>query len=563
MSPVEDEQGPLVGGPEVGDIYSVGTDFCFRMPDLRRLDEEVDELKGSGVPTTRRTSACASEKKSVRGAAAAAALPVKQVTAEVRRVTLKRNSVSLENRGSKKRRSREHECKLCSTGTFIFTPVRRHAVRHHLPWFLVPDTACWTCKRQYGSSGQLKKHVDEERIKSDLDPHVDQEPHQMFGQEHVVEWCELGFGFVQQVADQTANGSLEGLLDWVKVCVTNKSEVELHMLDRELLSAFCVFLENLPRKEELSALLGWRMVYSIMQVLAAEGSTIGEVPRKPAPGGKVWHPSSLLPSVQAMYDGHSHLDRWSVEVGKREARERLAAMPYETVTSYCFSKWWLDSKRQDWWPTSRGPLKQAFGVHPTEASDMGLTHRKYEDLKRYVQGVNCVAVGEIGLDHVRVRQDKGRDQQAEVFSRVCRLAKEVGKPVVIHCRGTESTAKECLWIMKSNLPKDQMVYWHHFNETEEMAREVEAAFPNVVFGVAPAILKEQLDDQLEKFIRSTSPERLMAESDAPMVGERRATNHPWAAGTVWKRIAAIKGVPLPIMRNICQSSFRRLFGHAK
>ena len=40
------------------------------------------------------------------------------------------------------------------------------------------------------------------------------------------------------------------------VCVTCKSEVELHMLDRELLSAFCVFLGNLPRKEELSALLG-------------------------------------------------------------------------------------------------------------------------------------------------------------------------------------------------------------------------------------------------------------------------------------------------------------------
>ena len=171
-------------------------------------------------------------------------------------------------------------------------------MRHHLPWFVVPDTACWTCKRQYGSSGQLKKHVDEESIKSDLDPHVDQEPHQMFGQEHVVEWCELGFGFVQQVADQTANGSLEGLLDWVKVCATNKSEVELHMLDRELLSAFCVFLGNLPRKEELSALLGWRMVYSIMQVLAAEGSTIGEVPRKASPGGKVWHPtesSSVCP----------------------------------------------------------------------------------------------------------------------------------------------------------------------------------------------------------------------------------------------------------------------------
>ena len=92
-----------------------------------------------------------------------------------------------------------------------------------------------------------------------------------------------------------------------------------------------------------------------------------------------------------------------------------------------------------------------------------------------------------------------------------------------------------------------------------MARMVEAEIPNDVFVVAPAILKEQL----EKFIRSTSPERLMAESDAPMVGERRATNHRWAAGTVLKRMAAIKGVPLPIMRKICQSSFRRLFGHAK
>ena len=289
MSPVEDEQSPLVGGPEVGDIYSAGTDFCFRMLDLRRLDEEVDELMGSVSRRPGEHLSVHQKKKSVRGAATAAAHPVKQVTAEVRRVTLKRSNVSLETRESKKRKSREHECKLCSTGTFISTPVRRHAVRHHLPWLVVHDTACWTCKRQYGSSSQLKKHVDEERIKSYLDPHVDQEPHQMFGQEHVVEWCELGFGFVQQVDDQTANGSLEGLLDWVKVCVTNKSEAELHMLDRELLSAFGVFLGNLPRKEELSALLGWRM--------AAEGSTIGEVPRKASSGGKVCHPSGLLPPV--------------------------------------------------------------------------------------------------------------------------------------------------------------------------------------------------------------------------------------------------------------------------
>ena len=56
---------------------------------------------------------------------------------------------------------------------------------------------------------------------------------------------------------------------------------------------------------------------------------------------------------------------------------------------------------------------------------------------------------------------------------------------------------------------------------------------------------------------------MMAESDAYMVGERRATNHPWAVRTVLKRVAAIKEVPLPIMRKICESSFRRLFMRAK
>ena len=105
VSPVEDDQVQMVCGPEVGDIYSVGTDFCFRMPDLRRLDEEVDELMGSDVPTIWRTCPCTSEKKSVQEAAASVALHVKPVTAEV---TLKHSSFSLESRGRQKRKSREH-----------------------------------------------------------------------------------------------------------------------------------------------------------------------------------------------------------------------------------------------------------------------------------------------------------------------------------------------------------------------------------------------------------------------------------------------------------------------
>ena len=86
------------------------------------------------------------------------------------------------------------------------------------------------------------------------------------------------------------NGSLGSLLDWVKVCATNKSEVELLIIRQRTAVCFWCILGNLPMKEELSARVGWCMVYSSMQVLAGEGSTIGEVPRKTSPGGQVWYP---------------------------------------------------------------------------------------------------------------------------------------------------------------------------------------------------------------------------------------------------------------------------------
>ena len=51
------------------------------------------------------------------------------------------------------------------------------------------------------------------------------------------------------------------------------------------------------------------------------------------------------------------------------------------------------------------------------------------------------------------------------------ISKQRCLPGFVDCRGTASTAKKCLWIIKRNLPNDQMVYWHHFNETEEIALE--------------------------------------------------------------------------------------------
>ena len=75
----------------------------------------------------------------------------------------------------------------------------------------------------------------------------------------------------------------------------------------------------------------------------------------------------VLPRVRNMYDAHSHLDRWAATMRPSEARDKLEGFRYNTVTSYCFQRQWNEARKQEWWPSkSLGPLKQAFGLHPTE-----------------------------------------------------------------------------------------------------------------------------------------------------------------------------------------------------
>ena len=59
---------------------------------------------------------------------------------------------------------------------------------------------------------------------------------------------------------------------------------------------------------------------------------------------------------------------------------------------------------------------------------------------------------------------------------------------------------------------------------------------------------------------STAPERLLVESDAPMVGERRTSNHPCAVSTILGRVASVKVIPTTIVAKPVRKNLFRLFG---
>ena len=84
-------------------------------------------------------------------------------------------------------------------------------------------------------------------------------------------------------------------------------------------------------------------------------------------------------------------------------------------------------------------LYLTVGWHPVEAIDFN--EEKYEIIKKIaLENKKVVAIGEIGLDYYWDKSPK--DIQKQVFRRQIALAKEVGKPIVIHTRDAmEDTIK--------------------------------------------------------------------------------------------------------------------------
>jgi len=72
----------------------------------------------------------------------------------------------------------------------------------------------------------------------------------------------------------------------------------------------------------------------------------------------------------------------------------------------------------------------AVGVHPNEAT--GFDDGALADLRAIATQPRCVAIGETGLDYYRDRAP--RQDQMRAFLAQIELARELGKPLVIHTR---------------------------------------------------------------------------------------------------------------------------------
>lgn len=222
------------------------------------------------------------------------------------------------------------------------------------------------------------------------------------------------------------------------------------------------------------------------------------------------------------------------------------------------------------------------GLHPTHTAksyhdthELGggeaakaFTSRGEEfDYKYYLElarDPKVVAIGECGLDYYRVENGKGDmengiELQKKVFLEHIRLAEEVKKPLMIHCRptkGTDNAYEDLLATFSSvhfPLPKIVHFYVGSFPITKKL---VDAGF-YFTFGGVITFARDY--DESIKYIPM---DRILSETDAPYVAPepyRGKRNEPSYVVEVVKKLAELKGVSMEAMRDQIFENAEKVF----
>lgn len=147
------------------------------------------------------------------------------------------------------------------------------------------------------------------------------------------------------------------------------------------------------------------------------------------------------------------------------------------------------------------------GLHPLHATGSEDKARLLSDLRHLARDPKCVALGEMGMD--RHYDEPPLPAQRQSFEWQLELARETGKPVIIHNR--KATADTLEVLRASGLPGDRFVF-HCFTGS---VAEVEAILDfGASVGFTGAVTFKNAGEIAEASDR-VPLERLLVETDAP------------------------------------------------
>jgi len=165
-------------------------------------------------------------------------------------------------------------------------------------------------------------------------------------------------------------------------------------------------------------------------------------------------------------------------------------------------------------------LYSTAGIHPHDAKSY--TDETWAELVEVAKNVECVAIGECGLDYNRNFSEP--EEQKRVFHKHIELACNLKKPLFVHEREAHDDLLEILNQYSEKLPP---VLIHCFTGTcEQAVRYLEKGF---YIGLTGYLCKDKSDSGVRKLlVDNVIPlDRLLVETDAPfMYPNTRASKLP-------------------------------------
>jgi TatD DNase family protein len=193
----------------------------------------------------------------------------------------------------------------------------------------------------------------------------------------------------------------------------------------------------------------------------------------------------------------------------------------------------------------------AVGRHPNYAT--GFDHADLAELRALAAHPRCVAIGETGMDFYR--DYAPRADQERAFSAQIALAREVGKPLVIHTRAAERDTLDRLAAEAQGVS----VVMHCFSMPAHLDECLERGY---AISFAGNVTYKSAAD-LAGAARRVPDERLLVETDAPYLTPQPVRKHPnqpaFVAHTA-ALLAQLRGVTVDELGAAVQGTAARVFG---
>jgi TatD DNase family protein len=196
-------------------------------------------------------------------------------------------------------------------------------------------------------------------------------------------------------------------------------------------------------------------------------------------------------------------------------------------------------------------VRAAIGRHPNEAE--GFTDADLVELEALAGHERCVAIGETGLDYFR--DYAPHDDQLRAFLGQIELARETGKPLVIHTRAAEDDTIRTLREQAGDLD----VILHCFSMPERLDECIEEGWW-ISFAGNVTYPKAQ---ELAAAAARAPAERLLVETDAPYLtpqAVRKERNQPAYVVHTARFVAEQRGMAYEELEALVEANASELFG---